>query len=152
MSNPGPQVRRRPTKFRSMARPDSNLVRASVLETAMELGVGHNSTVANWIFNSPLTEESEELEDISLETEADEVCSHYVGDDVNLNISLHYYCVHPRRHRHLPSLLPPISRVMTLHPYPLPTTTWHPQVGRTRTSRAYSKLPTCTLTISLPRS
>jgi hypothetical protein len=48
--------------------------------------------------------------------------------------------------------LPPISRVMTLHPYPLPTTTWHPQVGRTRTSRAYSKLPTCTLMISLPRS
>ena len=71
MSTASPQVRRRPTKHR--ARPDSNVVRASVLETALELGIAHNSTVANWIFNSPLAEESEELDDIPPETEIEEV-------------------------------------------------------------------------------
>ncbi|KAF9220598.1 hypothetical protein BS17DRAFT_308002 [Gyrodon lividus] len=39
---------------------NSNIVRASVLETALELGVAQNSTVANWIFNNPLAEEPEE--------------------------------------------------------------------------------------------
>ncbi|KAJ8597278.1 hypothetical protein M405DRAFT_877041 [Rhizopogon salebrosus TDB-379] len=112
MSNPGPQVRRRPTKFRSMARPDSNLVRASVLETAMELGVGHNSTVANWIFNSPLTEESEELEDIPLETEADETstpaltfASHITSDDSSSLSSPHNNVASASRtHTHKPSV------------------------------------------------
>lgn len=41
---------------------------------------------------------------------------------------------------------------MTLHRYPPQKTTWYPQVGLTRISRAYSKLPTCTSTISLPGS
>lgn len=73
MSHTIPQVRRRPTKLRpSGVRPDSNVVRASVFETALELGI-HNSTVANWIFNSPLPEEAEELEDIPPETEVEEV-------------------------------------------------------------------------------
>jgi hypothetical protein len=41
------------------------MVRASVLDAALQLGFGGpNSTVANWIFNNPLDEE-EEPEDVS---------------------------------------------------------------------------------------
>lgn len=39
------------------------MVRASVLDVALELGIGGpNSTVANWMFNNPVTEEDEEEE------------------------------------------------------------------------------------------
>jgi hypothetical protein len=39
---------------------DSNMVRASVLDVALQLGFGGpNSTVADWIFNNPLDEEEE---------------------------------------------------------------------------------------------
>jgi hypothetical protein len=41
---------------------DSNALRASVFETALEIGFGSNTTVANWIFNNPLTEEDESEE------------------------------------------------------------------------------------------
>ncbi|KIK77347.1 hypothetical protein PAXRUDRAFT_835010 [Paxillus rubicundulus Ve08.2h10] len=51
-------ARRRPPKLNRQ----SNVVRASVLETALELGIAQNSTVANWIFNNPLAEESEEVQ------------------------------------------------------------------------------------------
>ncbi|KAG5725127.1 hypothetical protein E4T56_gene10233 [Termitomyces sp. T112] len=39
---------------------ESNALRASVLDVALELGIGHNSTVLNWMFNNSLTEEDEE--------------------------------------------------------------------------------------------
>lgn len=55
------QVRRRPTRAKHPDfQRDSHLVRASVLETALELGFAQNSTVADWIFNNPLSEEVEE--------------------------------------------------------------------------------------------
>lgn len=55
-------VRRRPTRAKlGDSQRNSNIVRASVLETALELGFSQNSTVANWIFNNPLSEEVEEL-------------------------------------------------------------------------------------------
>ena len=38
-----------------------SVLRASILDTALELGIGTNSTVANWIFN-PVTEGEEDLE------------------------------------------------------------------------------------------
>ncbi|KAI6107640.1 hypothetical protein EDD16DRAFT_88724 [Pisolithus croceorrhizus] len=41
---------------------DSNAIRASVLETALELGIVQNPLVANRIFNSPLEEEPEVLQ------------------------------------------------------------------------------------------
>jgi hypothetical protein len=46
-------------------------LRASVLETALEIGFSSNSTVANWIFNNPLEEgeegeEEEEEEDVTV--------------------------------------------------------------------------------------
>jgi hypothetical protein len=42
-------------------------LRASVLETALEIGFGTNDTVARWIFNNPLAEaEEEEEEDVSI--------------------------------------------------------------------------------------
>jgi len=72
----------------SGARPNSNVVRASVLETALELGIAHNSTFANWMFNTSLPEEPEEPEDIPPETEAEEVRAHYLRYDVTLNTSL----------------------------------------------------------------
>lgn len=40
---------------------DSNALRASVLDAALELGIGNNSTVANWIFNSSIDEVEEEV-------------------------------------------------------------------------------------------
>ncbi|EPQ53110.1 hypothetical protein GLOTRDRAFT_122393 [Gloeophyllum trabeum ATCC 11539] len=40
---------------------DSNMVRASILNTALELGVGRNKTVTNWMFNG-IDEEDEEEE------------------------------------------------------------------------------------------
>ncbi|KAF7794599.1 hypothetical protein EIP86_005735 [Pleurotus ostreatoroseus] len=42
-----------------------SVLRASILDTALELGIGTNSTVANWIFN-PVTEGEEDLESPSL--------------------------------------------------------------------------------------
>ncbi|KAF8057097.1 hypothetical protein FPV67DRAFT_1456620, partial [Lyophyllum atratum] len=39
---------------------ESNALRASVLDAALELGIGTNSTVANWMFNNALSEEDEE--------------------------------------------------------------------------------------------
>lgn len=61
MTSELPPVRRRPTRAK-LADPqrNSNVVRASVLETALELGFGQNSTVADWIFNNPLSEEPED--------------------------------------------------------------------------------------------
>ena len=53
--------RRRHTKSRiGPSNRNSTAVRASVLQTALELGVAQNSTVANWIFNNPLEEEPED--------------------------------------------------------------------------------------------
>ncbi|TFK51288.1 hypothetical protein OE88DRAFT_1527669 [Heliocybe sulcata] len=43
---------------------DSNMVRASILNTALELGVGRNRTVTNWMFNG-IDEEDEEEESMS---------------------------------------------------------------------------------------
>jgi hypothetical protein len=40
---------------------DSNALRASVLDTALQLGIGSNSTIANWMFNNVLEEEEEEV-------------------------------------------------------------------------------------------
>ena len=63
MASESPQARRRPTgaKLGDMQR-NSNVVRASVLESALALGFGQNSTVADWIFNNPLSEEAEDLQ------------------------------------------------------------------------------------------
>lgn len=38
---------------------DSNALRASILDTALELGIGTNSLVTDWMFNNPLIEEPE---------------------------------------------------------------------------------------------
>lgn len=39
---------------------ESNALRASVLDAALQLGIGNsNNTVANWIFNSPIEEDEE---------------------------------------------------------------------------------------------
>lgn len=114
MSHTIPQVRRR-TKLRSSGvRPDSNVVRASVFETALELGI-HNSTVANWIFNSPLPEEIEELEDIPPETEAEEILtpaltfgSHTASDDSSTTSSPQNNVASARQnHMHKPSVFEP---------------------------------------------
>lgn len=41
---------------------ESNALRASVLDVALQLGIGENgSTVANWMFNDPIGEEDEEV-------------------------------------------------------------------------------------------
>ena len=39
---------------------DSNALRASILDTALELGIGSNSLVTDWMFNNPLMEEPED--------------------------------------------------------------------------------------------
>lgn len=62
MTSELPQVRRRPTRAKlADSQRNSSVVRASVLETALELGFSQNSTVADWIFNNPLSEEPEHL-------------------------------------------------------------------------------------------
>jgi hypothetical protein len=38
---------------------DSNSLRASVLDVALELGIGSNSLVADWMFNNAVQEEEE---------------------------------------------------------------------------------------------
>ncbi|KAF8811327.1 hypothetical protein BYT27DRAFT_7253035 [Phlegmacium glaucopus] len=43
---------------------ESNALRASILDTALELGIGGNSLVADWMFNNPLVEEPEEEEPV----------------------------------------------------------------------------------------
>jgi hypothetical protein len=62
LSNP-PSHLRNPRKNPNANPPqnrDSNMIRASVLDVALELGIGgFNSTVADWIFNNPLDESDE---------------------------------------------------------------------------------------------
>jgi hypothetical protein len=41
---------------------ESNALRASVLDAALELGLANNSVVADWMFNNTLQEEEEEEE------------------------------------------------------------------------------------------
>jgi hypothetical protein len=61
---PAPHLRPRKPPPSDVAKRDSNALRASVLETALELGFGSNNTVANWIFNNPLEEEEEPEEEV----------------------------------------------------------------------------------------
>ncbi|KAJ7183149.1 hypothetical protein C8R46DRAFT_1209317 [Mycena filopes] len=42
---------------------ESNALRASVLDAALELGFGANGAVANWMFNNTLEEEDEDVEE-----------------------------------------------------------------------------------------
>ncbi|KAJ6570169.1 hypothetical protein DFH09DRAFT_1080325 [Mycena vulgaris] len=42
---------------------ESNALRASVLDAALELGIGANGAVATWMFNNALEEEDEELDE-----------------------------------------------------------------------------------------
>ncbi|KAJ7510417.1 hypothetical protein B0H11DRAFT_1187899 [Mycena galericulata] len=42
---------------------ESNALRASVLDAALELGIGANGAVANWMFNNTLEEEDEEADE-----------------------------------------------------------------------------------------
>ncbi|GLB42814.1 hypothetical protein LshimejAT787_1202630 [Lyophyllum shimeji] len=49
-----------PTSGSTSSNRDSNALRASVLDAALQLGIGTNSTVANWMFNNALPEEAEE--------------------------------------------------------------------------------------------
>ncbi|KAG8215843.1 hypothetical protein J3R82DRAFT_7786 [Butyriboletus roseoflavus] len=60
MASESPQIRRPSRAKLADSQRNSNVVRASVLETALELGFGQNTTVADWIFNNPLLEEPEE--------------------------------------------------------------------------------------------
>jgi len=72
LARPGarPSMRRRPQKpGNSNLNRDSNAVRASVFETALELGITPDSTVANWIFNAPLEGQIEEEEEEELDTQ-----------------------------------------------------------------------------------
>ena len=39
---------------------NSNALRASILHTALELGIGTNSVVTDWMFSNPLVEEPED--------------------------------------------------------------------------------------------
>ena len=39
---------------------DSNALRASILDTALELGIGSNPLVTDWMFNNPVIEEPED--------------------------------------------------------------------------------------------
>jgi len=50
-----------PTSPTDSVNRDSNALRASVLDAALQLGIGSNSTVANWMFNNPLEEVEEEV-------------------------------------------------------------------------------------------
>lgn len=47
---------------------DSNTLRASVLETALELGIGSNSLVADWMFNNAVTEEEGDENEVGKNT------------------------------------------------------------------------------------
>ena len=53
-----PQARPRPAhkQVEGVSR-DSNSLRASVLDAALELGIGSNSLVADWMFNNAVMEE-----------------------------------------------------------------------------------------------
>ena len=55
---PYPRARPRPAhkQVEGVSR-DSNTLRASVLDAALELGIGSNSLVADWMFNNAVMEE-----------------------------------------------------------------------------------------------
>ncbi|KAI0052829.1 hypothetical protein FA95DRAFT_1553110 [Auriscalpium vulgare] len=58
-------ARRRPSdRSPSYGSRDSNTLRASVLDAALELGIGSSRTVEDWMFNSVAEEEEEETEHV----------------------------------------------------------------------------------------
>ncbi|KAJ3500379.1 hypothetical protein NLJ89_g9824 [Agrocybe chaxingu] len=61
---PKPVMPRPPSAYRPKAKApsrSSNALRASVLEAALELGVGTNPLVSDWMFSNSLKEEDEEV-------------------------------------------------------------------------------------------
>lgn len=54
-----PLPRTKPLITADTANRTSNALRASVLDVALELGIGNNNTVTNWMFNNSLEEEDE---------------------------------------------------------------------------------------------
>ncbi|KAJ7056565.1 hypothetical protein C8F01DRAFT_1233686 [Mycena amicta] len=71
----------RPTPVQAPSEPvnrESNALRASVLDAAMELGFGSNKTVANWMFSNTLDEEEEEeVEEDSHRTQLSPISDDY---------------------------------------------------------------------------
>ncbi|TFK94537.1 hypothetical protein K466DRAFT_476317 [Polyporus arcularius HHB13444] len=64
-----------------------SLLRASILESALELGVGSNRTVANWIFN-PVDEEDEEEENQDILSPSLTYASTATSEESNLSAGL----------------------------------------------------------------
>ncbi|KAI0692682.1 hypothetical protein C8T65DRAFT_745034 [Cerioporus squamosus] len=64
-----------------------SLLRASILESALELGVGSNRTVANWIFN-PVDEEDEEEENQGVLSPSLTYASTATSEESNLSAGL----------------------------------------------------------------
>ena len=61
-TSPAPRSFARPQRADQSTESRSSVLRASILESALELGVGTNRTVANWIFNAVDEEEEDETE------------------------------------------------------------------------------------------
>ncbi|KAH9895836.1 hypothetical protein C8Q73DRAFT_789639 [Cubamyces lactineus] len=82
-----------PTPFARPQRVDANPenrtsgLRASILESALELGVGTNRTVANWIFN-PVPEADEELENEAEASPSLTYASTATSEESNLSAGL----------------------------------------------------------------
>lgn len=64
VAKPGSPSPRKPRERERSLDQRESLLRASILDTALELGVGSSNTVANWIFN-PVDEEDED-EDVCI--------------------------------------------------------------------------------------
>lgn len=61
-TSPAPRSFARPQRADQSTESRSSVLRASILESALELGVGTNRTVANWIFNAVDEEDEDETE------------------------------------------------------------------------------------------
>ena len=52
MNSTSPAPKARPQRAPDPSADRSSVLRASILESALELGIGNNGAVANWIFNT----------------------------------------------------------------------------------------------------
>jgi hypothetical protein len=133
---------------------ESNALRASVLDAALLLGVGTNSTVTNWIFNNTTQEEDED----EVEVEVSVLCSTY-HSYIHSSPGSHFSRslprpVSPLRLRQPPkSLLRPPQHLLALAPitiFIIPVLIAH-RLPSSQTHRRNTSLTRLTC-LSLPRT
>ncbi|KAK7032790.1 hypothetical protein R3P38DRAFT_3264791 [Favolaschia claudopus] len=118
-----PQPLLRPPPAQPQAEPvnrESNALRASVLDAALQLGFGANGTVANWMFNNAVEEEEEEdeVKDPLSPSSEDHANSSYSTPPTSISSHSDSYQPSGPPKVHFPVM--PVTAISTPPPFPEP--------------------------------